>query len=404
MYPVLKGLHVVEGASFIAAPSCGLYLAQLGAEVIRFDMIGGGPDYGRWPRTQSGHSLYWEGLNKGKKSIAIDLTRAEGRELAIRLITAPGPDRGIFLTNYPASGFLAYERLAQRRSDLIVARVMGRPNGGTELDYTVNAAVGMPLMTGPPSLGDQPVNHVLPAWDLMTGAYAAFALMAAERHRQLTGQGQEVRVPLSDIAMTTLGNLGQIAEVTVSGSDRPRYGNDLFGAFGRDFVTRDAKRIMLVALTARQWSGLIDALHLGSEIGVLERELGVSFADDEGIRFEHRDRLNPLIEKAIASRDLADLQHTFGSAVCWSPYRTLREALAADPDFSASNPVFSPVTHPSGHSYLTPGSAASFSGLPRHDAKPAPSHLGQHTDEVLATYLGLSAPEIERLHDHGLVK
>ena len=63
----LTGLRVVEAASFIARPSCGLHLAQLGAEVIRIDPIGGGPDYHRWPITPEGASLYWEGLNKGKK-------------------------------------------------------------------------------------------------------------------------------------------------------------------------------------------------------------------------------------------------------------------------------------------------------------------------------------------------
>jgi len=73
MYGLLKGLTVVEGAAFIAGPSCGLYLAQMGAEVIRFDQIGGGPDSKRWPLGPNGQSLYWEGLNKGKKSLAINL-------------------------------------------------------------------------------------------------------------------------------------------------------------------------------------------------------------------------------------------------------------------------------------------------------------------------------------------
>jgi len=97
MYDLLKGLRVVEGSAFVAGPTCGLYLAQLGAEVIRFDSIGGGPDFRRWPLTEGGDSLYWEGLNKAKKSIAIDLGRPEGRELAQRLAAAPG-DEGAFLS------------------------------------------------------------------------------------------------------------------------------------------------------------------------------------------------------------------------------------------------------------------------------------------------------------------
>ncbi|MDQ8729739.1 CoA transferase [Bradyrhizobium sp. LHD-71] len=403
MYQLLKGLSVVEGASFIAGPSCGLYLAQLGAEVIRFDTIGGGPDFHRWPRVPGGPSLYWEGLNKGKKSIAIDLTRPEGRQLAVRLIAASGAGRGIFLTNFPAEGFLAHERLVEHRSDLITVRVMGRANGEPAFDYTVNAAVGIPQMTGPVSLGDEPVNHVLPAWDVTTGAYAAFALLAADWHRRETGQGQEVRIPLSDVAMATVANLGQVAEVSVLGADRPRYGNDLFGAFGRDFLTRDKHRLMIAAITPRQWSGLIEVLQLGTAVAALEKELGVSFARDEGVRFQHRDRLNPMIATALASRDLSDLAPAFDRAgVCWGPYRTLSQALAADRDFSANNPLFSDIDHPSGHRYLTPGAVASFSGLERNLPVRAP-HLGEHTDEVLASCLGLSEGQIAKLHDDKLV-
>ena len=96
MYELLKGFKIVEGASFIAAPLCGLTFVQLGADVIRFDPIGGGPDFYRWPLAPNGSSLYWEGLNKGKRSIAIDLARPEGREIAVALITAPGTGGGLF--------------------------------------------------------------------------------------------------------------------------------------------------------------------------------------------------------------------------------------------------------------------------------------------------------------------
>src|SRR5579859_5240913 len=119
MYDLLKGLRVVEGSAFVAAPTCGLYLAQMGAEVIRFDTIGGGPDAKRWPVAENGASLYWEGLNKGKKSIALNLSSPEGRELAAAIATAGGDNAGLFVTNYPVEGFLSHERLAARRADLI---------------------------------------------------------------------------------------------------------------------------------------------------------------------------------------------------------------------------------------------------------------------------------------------
>ena len=403
-YDLLKGLRVVEGASFIAAPSCGLHLLQMGAQVIRFDPIGGGPDFGRWPLAPEGKSLYWEGLNKGKKSIALDLSRPEGRELAQRLAAAPGDDAGLFLTNYPVDGFLAHERLAALRPDLISLRVMGWADGRTAVDYTVNAALGVPLMTGPTDLSaDQPVNHVLPAWDLMTGAYAAFALLAAERRRRSTGEGQEIRLPLADVALASLGHIGQIAEVLVGGADRPRYGNDLFGAYGRDFRLADGERIMVAAITRRQWSGLLEALGLKEAVSALERDLGVGFADDEGERFAHRERLSPLIEAAMAARTRGQLAPLFDRlGVCWAPYRTTLQAMNDPTILPPDSPLFASVEHPSGHAYPTPGAAADLHGMARRASSAAP-RLGQHTDEILAEVLRLPEGEIGRLHDAGLV-
>jgi 2-methylfumaryl-CoA isomerase len=402
MYPILNGLRVVECASFIAAPSCALHLQQLGAQVVRIDPLGGGPDSRRWPLSPQGRSFYWEGLNKGKQSIAIDLSRPQGRSLAADIITADGADAGLFVTNFPKAGFLSHEALSRRRADLVTVRVMGWNDGGQALDYTVNAALGVPCMTGSAANGDEPVNHVLPAWDLLAGSYGAFALLAAERHRRVTGQGQEVLVPLSDVAVASLGHMGQIAEV-LTGGDRPRLGNDLFGAFGRDFATADGQRVMVAAITARQWSGLLKALQLEAAVTAIEASRGVSFAVDEGQRFLHRDALFPLFEQAIGALPLQRVQTAFDAhGVCWSPYRTLSAALHADPHFDTGGELFTTLDHPSGHRYPAPGAMASFQGLARQPVQRAP-RLGEHTDQVLAEVLSLSSRQIGELHDAGIV-
>lgn len=401
MYDLLKGVRVVEGAAFIAGPTCGLYLAQLGAEVIRFDNIGGGPDFRRWPLAPGGASLYWEGLNKAKKSVAIDLTRPEGRELAQRLAAAPGESGGLFVTNFPVEGFLSYERLKALREDLICLRVMGWADGGPAVDYTINAAVGVPLMTGHPD-DPRPVNHVLPAWDLLTGAYAAFALVSALLDRRATGKGREIRIPLSDIAATTLANMGMTAEAQLFGHQRARSGNDLYGAFGRDFRTRDGATIMLVAITPRQWTGVLGVLGISEVVAELEAELGVSFVTDEGQRFAYRARLLPLFDEAFAMKDLAELIPAFeADGVCWAPYQPLERALD-DKRLFAGNPIFAELEHPSGQRYAAPGAAATIPQDARAPATAAPK-LGQHTDEVLGDLLGLSSAEIGRLHDQGIV-
>ncbi len=355
MYQLLKGLKIVEGASFIAAPLCGLTFVQLGADVIRFDQIGGGPDFHRWPLAPSGASFYWEGLNKGKRSIAIDLSRPQGREIAQALATVPGPNAGLFVTNYPAVGFLSYGRLSARRSDLIVARVTGSSDGRTALDYTVNCSAGYPEMTGPPD-ATGPINHVLPAWDIATGLTAAVTLLAATHSRTMDGKGREIEIPLSNVAFGILSALGNIAEVAVSGRNRPRYGNALFGSFGRDFSTADGRRIMVVAITKRQWNGLVKVLGLGPEIAAVEATHRVHFDMDEGARFTHRETLFALVQSRIGKRNLPELADAFDrEAVCWGEYQTIGEGLRRDPRLSDANPMFQRISHVSGEAYITAG-------------------------------------------------
>ncbi|MES2056375.1 MAG: CoA transferase [Pseudomonadota bacterium] len=395
MYDLLSGLSVVEASSFVASPSAGLYCAQMGAEVIRVDQIGGGPDFRRWPVTPAGDSLYWENLNRAKKSVALDLGRAEGRELLQRLIRATGQ----LITNFPATGFLAHETLVDGCPQLVTVRVMGWADGSPALDYTVNNAVGYPLLTG---TGPDPVNHVLPAWDLLTGSYAAFALLAALRRRDQEGRGGEVRIPLSDVAIGTVANLGGIAEFLHAQQPRTRLGNTVYGLFGRDFVTRDAVRTMIVVVTPRQWANLIALLGLTASIARVEAERGVDFARDDGVRFTHRDALFPLFEAAIGARDHADLAAAFDAGgIVHSAYRTMEEAIA-DPRLVSDNPIFARADNPSGMEYPAAGAFATLPGRNRGAPQPAPRN-GRHSEEILATRLDLSSGEIARLIDTGIV-
>lgn len=395
MYDMLGGLTVIEASSFVASPTAGLYCAQFGAEVIRVDQIGGGPDFHRWPVTGDNSSLYWENLNRAKKSVALDLSRPEGRELLQELVAATGQ----FITNFPANGFLSHALLAKLRPDLVTVRVMGWPDGSPALDYTVNNAVGYPVLTGP---GPDPVNHVLPAWDLLTGAYAAFALLAAIQRRTATGEGSEVRIPLSDVAIGTVANLGGIAEVLYSGQNRPRLGNAVYGLFGRDFLTADGQRVMVVVVTHRQWAKLLAALGLEQAVAAIEAERGVSFAAVDGLRFTHRDALYPLFEAEFARRPHAELAATLDAAgIVHSAYRTMLDA-ARDTAMVDENPMFSRFTeNPSGFAYPAAGAFGTVPQMERGQPMAAPQN-GEHTEEVLSRYLNLSSGEIARLIDTGI--
>jgi 2-methylfumaryl-CoA isomerase len=401
MNGILSGLRVVEGSAFVAAPLGGMTLAQLGAEVIRFDQIGGGLDYHRWPLADNGQSLFWAGMNKGKRSIQLDLAAPAGREIATALITAPGESSGLFLTNFPARGWLSYETLAKRRRDLIMVALTGNPDGTSEVDYTVNPATGFPWATGPRNLAE-PLNSVLPAWDIALGSLATVGMLAAERYRRQTGSGQRVDLSLSDVAFAMVGNLGRIAEAQLGGRDQHKDGNYLYGAFGHDFETRDGRRVMIVALTPRQWTALVEVTGIGQACHDVEHATGYDLSSESG-RFQGRDLIAAILRPWFASRDLATIRQTFlGTSVSWGPYQTFRQLVTEDPRCSPANPMFSTVEQRGIGTYLMPGSPLNFSQVPRLPVGPAPT-LGENTDEILAEVLSLSGREIARLHDDGVV-
>lgn len=401
MAKILEGLRVVEGTAFVAAPLAGMTLAQMGAEVIRFDRIRGGLDYHRWPVTHDNKSLFWAGLNKGKRSLAVDVSTPQGQEIVTRLICAPGPNSGIFLTNLRVRGWMDYEHLKQHREDLIMLTVLGTRDGGPAVDYTINPGVGFPYATGPEGSSD-PVCHVLPAWDCITGQMAALGLLAAERHRRLTGQGQSVEIALKDVALAMLGNLGIIGEVMVNDFDRPKYGNYLYGAYGNEFDTADGRKVMLVGLTRRQWDGLCEVTGLKPEFDALGARLGLDL-NREGDRFKAREDITALLEPWFRARKVEDFAKPFDdNGVTWSVFRTFRQAVREDPDISTRHPMFGRVEQPGIGEYLVPGSPFEFGEFERSAPVRAPV-LGEHTDEILSGILGLSDHEISQLHEARVV-
>lgn len=400
MKGILNGLRIVEGAAFIAAPSGGMTLAQLGADVIRFDPLGGGLDYKRWPVTKKGESLYWAGMNKGKRSIMVDFRNPKGQEILTELICAAGANKGLFSTNFPAKGWLAYENLKAKREDLIMLNFTGDRHGGSHVDYTVNPMVGFPTATGDET--SAPINHLLPAWDLIAGQTLALGLLAAERHRRLTGEGQLIKLALADIAMATVGHLGFLGEMAINQEERPKYGNYLYGGYGKDFLTKEGRRIMIIGLTARQWQGLCRATGLVEEMEALSRKMNLDFSL-EGDRFAARETISEWLGPWVERHTLEEISQTFAThGVCWGHYQTFKEFVENDPECSTDNPLFSQVYQPEIGEYLVPGNPLNFSKIARESPAPAPT-LGAHTDEILSVELGLSSQAIGKLRDEKIV-
>jgi 2-methylfumaryl-CoA isomerase len=340
-------------------------------------------------------------MNKGKRSIQVDLRSEAGQELLVALVTRPGPDAGFLLTNFPVRGWLDYDALRARRDDLIMVSITGNHDGSSAVDYTVNPATGFPWATGPRNLS-VPFNHLLPAWDAITGTLAATGLLAAERHRRATGEGQLVRVSLSDVAIAMVGNLGKIAEAQVLKRERTKEGNYLYGAFGRDFLTSDGRRVMIVALTLQQWRNLVEATGLEDAFATVESVMDLDLTK-EGDRFTAREVIGSLLKPWTITRTLEEIREVFDRhGVCWGPYQTFLELVEQDPRCSTANPMFEEIEQPGIGAYLMAGSPLHFSELERLPVRRAPM-LGEHTNEILAETLSLSDAEIGRLHDEGVV-
>jgi 2-methylfumaryl-CoA isomerase len=398
---LLTGLRVVEGSAFVAVPLAGMTLAQMGADVIRFDRLQGGLDARRWPVTANGRSLFWAGLNKGKRSIAIDLASPRGREIVAELVTAPGEEAGLFITNLRIQGWMDFANLAARRPDLIMVALTGDRHGGPAVDYTVNPAIGFPMATGPEG-SSEPVAHVLPAWDCIAGNLVATGLLAAERHRLKTGEGQLLEIALKDVAAAMLGHLGIVGEVLVNGIDRAKSGNALYGAYGQDFVCADGRRIMVVALTDRQWRGLVKVTGTAKTMAALDARLKLDLSQ-EGDRFLARHEITAVLRTWFATRRVADFAAEFDAeGVTWSEFRSFAEAVTDDPDLSPQNPMFSMLDQPGLGIFPVPGLPIAASRIPREAPRRAPE-LGEHTEEILADVIGLGEGQIAALFDTGVV-
>lgn len=396
---LLAGLRVLEVSSFVAAPLGGMTLAQLGADVIRIDPVGGAADRTRWPRAGD-VSLYWAGLNKGKRSLEIDVRSGEGRDLIRRLVAALPPASGVFITNAVGQPWLGHAALSHLCPDLIHLHVQGKGSGEPAVDYTVNAEMGFPMVTGPAGHAE-PVNHVLPAWDIACGLYAAVAVLAADRERRTTGTGRQLTVALHDVALAMAGNLGFLAEAQLGAAPRPRIGNHLYGGFARDFASRDGARFMIVALTARHWRDLLDVTGCVDAAEALERATGADFAREDD-RFAYREVLAGLLARWFETHDAKDVESALApTAIIWSRYRSFHDVVRQIEASSRPNPMLATIAQPGVGEFIVPSSPISIDGS-FATPEPAP-RLGHDNSMVLSEVLGLSEQGIDDLVRRGVI-
>lgn len=390
----LDGVVVIELATYVAGPSSGLALSQLGAEVVRIDPIGGAVDYTRWPLAPNGRSIYWTSLNRGKHSVVLDLRSDAGRDAVRRLVCAPGPDRGIFVTNAVGQDWLSWESLAADRADLIHVHVGGHRDGRAAVDYTVNAEAGVPLITG--AVGETaPVNHALPAWDLLTGMSVATAVLAALRRRDRTGAGGPVQIALADVALAGVANLGWLSEAA-GGVVREPIGNAIYGTYGQEFRTADDRYVMVVALTPHQWTALLTVTASADAMAALETQHGVDLRTDDSARYRLREEITATVAPWFAERPLAAVVAALTDArVLSAPYRTLTEAAIA-----MEGPL-KRMDQPGIGEVVSTTSPIRWDGY-QDEPRPAAA-LGADSRDVLMRLAGMTAAEVDGLVADGVV-
>ena len=185
---------------------------------------------------------------------------------------------------------------------------------------------------------------MLPAWDVACGLYAALAVVTALRHRDATGQGQRIGIPLENVALATAGNLSFLTEVMVNGTARERIGNSIYGQYGQEFTSSDGVSFMVVALTGRHFRDLCELTGTTKAVAALAETLGADFSD-EGERYRHRDALTGLFTEWFSRHTADEIAAALSAtSILWERYRSFAEVVTEDR--VTANPMFTPLDQP----------------------------------------------------------
>lgn len=262
----LSGLVVLEFSRVLAGPWCAMMLADLGAEVLKIEGFDGDETRGLGPPFKDGLSAYFACCNRNKKSLALDLRNPQARPLLEALVRQADVVIESYRTGVAESLGLGYTELAAINPRLVYCSISGYGRTGPEAlrpgyDFVVQAESGLMSITGPAD--GEPHKVGVAVADLATGQNAAIAILAALRHRDASGQGQQIDVSLFDTQLSWLANIA--SNVLFTGQDAPRYGNahasivpyQAFEASDGQFVLAIASeklwRLACIALQRPDW-------------------------------------------------------------------------------------------------------------------------------------------------------
>ncbi|PZX27071.1 putative formyl CoA transferase, L-carnitine dehydratase/bile acid-inducible protein F CoA-transferase family [Cupriavidus phytorum] len=403
----LAGVRVLDLSRILAGPWCAQNLADLGAEVIKVERPGAGDDTRSWgppwlpgaDGQPSRDATYFAGANRGKQSVTLDIASPQGQQI-VRELAAKSQ---IVLENYKVGDLkrygLDYDSLKAVNPALVYCSITGYGQTGPSAhkpgyDFIFQGLGGLMSVTGErddlPGGGPQKVGVAVV--DMLTGMYATVAVLAALRHAERTGEGQHIDMALLD-AVVAVGATPIIAQ-RVTGQAMPRYGNAHANMVPYHvFATADGYMIV-AAGNDGQWQAYCRGVER-PDLAADER-----FATGPG-RIIHRDTLVPLLEAHMRTRPTAHwVQALEAQGIPCGPINDYGQVLE-DPQVRHRE-LQVDLVRDDGSLCPTVKSPLRLSATPvQYDAPPP--RLGQHTEQVLQTVLGLSAERVAKLREQGVV-
>ena len=381
MNQALDGVRVLDLTRALAGPYCTMMLGDMGADVIKVERPGRGDDSRSWgPPFIEGESAYFLCTNRNKRSVELDMRSDLGQEILRKLVAVSDIVVENFKTGSLEKLGLGYEDLSQLNPRLIWASITGYGPSGPDAgrpgyDFMMQAEGGLMSLNGP--VDGVPARVGVPIIDITAGMFAAYAVVAALRARDLTGRGQRADLSLLETQLAWLTNVG--SNVLIGGQEPRRLGNAHPNiAPYATFRARD-RHFALAAANQSQWTALCAAIGRG------EMRDDPRFATNSN-RMIHLRELTDALNDVFSGRDATDwLEILRAAGIPCAPINTVPEAFAT-PQAAAREMVLE-VDHPVAGPIKLAGFPYKLSATPAAIRRPPPL-LGQHTAEVLAE-LGL---------------
>jgi crotonobetainyl-CoA:carnitine CoA-transferase CaiB-like acyl-CoA transferase len=391
----LAGILVLDVSRTLAGPFCTMLLGDMGATIVKIESPAEGDPARRWPPFSAGQSTYFQGINRNKRSVTLDLSRPEGQKLLVRMARRAD----VFVENFKVGSLarfgLDFQALHKASPRLVYCSISGYGQTGPRrneagFDLTIQAESGIMDVTGSPD--GPPTKAGVPLTDVAAGLYAANGILAALRARESTGRGQLVDVALFDSALSLL--TFHASSVLASVGEPRRMGNDHPSLAPYEVFEASDKRFALGVATDALWKSLCDVL---KPEGFRPEGDWATNADRIDRRQSLHARLQDVFSAHPAARWLAVLRkagipcgaiNSVGAAL-FSDQAAAREMVrgVADAKPGEARQVGIPVKLSE-----TPGSL-----------RRSPPSLGEHNEEVYRRWLGLSEGELGELRSGGVV-